>query len=261
MIKLLAIKVPKMTSGFDLLRLIDKILGIKLKEGDILVISSKFIATSEGRSIRLDKVKVSEYAKIASKTLGVGPRLSELIIREADGIVGSVPGFALAVKDGLLTPNAGIDKSNVEHNHVILYPRKALDSAILIREYIKFKYGIQVGIVISDSRLMPSRKGTTGVAIAASGLEAVLDLRGRKDLFGNPLKVTLQAIADDLSSAAQLIMGESDDKVPIVLVRGKSKTFLREKNYASRDLSISTEECVYMRSLSRSPMRMIPLSS
>ena len=126
----------------------------------------------------------------------------------------------LAVKEGLLTPNAGIDKSNVEHGKVVLYPRNPLESATALVDEMRFRRGVEIGVVVSDSRLMPTRKGTVGVALASAGIEAIVDLRGKPDLFGNVLKVTSQAIADDLCSGAQIVMGEANESVPIVLVRG-----------------------------------------
>ena len=105
--------------------------------------------------------------------------------------------------------------------------------------------------MICDSRLMPTRRGTVGAALAASGLEAVVDLRGKTDLFGNILRVTSQAIADDLSSSAQLLMGESDEATPMVLIRGLDDNPLRNVIYSSSTLSIPMDEDVYLRSLGR----------
>jgi coenzyme F420-0:L-glutamate ligase len=163
--------------------------------------------------------------------------------------MGGIPGFLLTSKDGLLTPNAGIDKSNARHGMVVLYPRRPAVSAWRIREALKFSVGVRVGVIICDSRLSPTRRGTTGVAVAASGIEAVLDMRGRADLFGNVLKVTSQGVADDLSSAAEILMGESDESVPIVHVRGVKRSLLRETEYESRRFAIPMDECVYLRSL------------
>ena len=249
LISLWQIKTPRMDSEFDLVSLIDKLAGANLKDGDILVISSKFVGISEGRIVRLKTVNVSRSAKDLSAKYAISPELCELIIRESDEIIGGVPGFLLALKNGLFTPNAGIDKSNIAHGSVVLYPRRPLESAILIRGGLKFSRGVNVGVVICDSRLMPTRRGTTGVALAAAGLEGIRDLRGKCDLFGNVLRVTSQAIADDLSSAAQLAMGESDEASPIVIVRGLGNQVVKEANYESRDFAIPTEQCVYMRSL------------
>lgn len=239
---------PK-SSRFDLVELVDREIGARLRDGDVLVISSKFVAVSEGRVVKLDDVKPRRAAKEIAKEHRMDQRLCELVLRESDEIIGGIPGFLLTTKDGLLTPNAGIDKSNVKHGTVVLYPRRPGASASRIREALKFNRGVSVGIVICDSRLSPTRRGTTGVAVAASGIEAILDMRGRTDLFGNVLKVTAQGLADDLSSAAEVLMGESDEATPIVLVRGLNRNLLKDTEYDGRKFAIAMEECVYLRSL------------
>jgi coenzyme F420-0:L-glutamate ligase len=241
--------VPAKGSRFDVAELIEGELGGVLRDGDVLVISSKFVAMSEGRVVELDKVRPSERAGCLAEEYRMDPRLCELVLRESDEVIGGIPGFLLATKDGLLTPNAGIDKSNVKHGAVILYPRRPEASARRIREALRFARGVSIGVVICDSRLSPTRRGTTGIAVAASGVEAVLDMRGRVDLFGNVLKVTAQGVADDLSSAAEVLMGESDEATPIVLVRGLAKMLLKNTEYDGRRFAISTDECVYLRSL------------
>jgi F420-0:gamma-glutamyl ligase len=108
---------------------------------------------------------------------------------------------------------------------------------------------------------MPTRRGTTGVALAAAGLEAVVDLRGKEDLFGNILRVTSQAIADDLCSAAQLIMGESDEATPFVLVRGVKDSLIGKAKYPAQSFAVRADQCVYMRSLGYSAKRTFPRAS
>ena len=239
---------PK-SSRFDIVSLIEENLGARLRDGDILVISSKFVAVSEGRVARLSSVRAGRRAKQLAAGNRMDERICELVLRESDEVVGGIPGFVLASKDGLLTPNAGIDKSNVRHGSVVLYPRRPELSAWRVREALKFSRGVSVGVVICDSRLSPTRRGTTGVAVASSGVEAVLDMRGRKDLFGNVLKVTSQGVADDLSSAAEILMGESDEGTPMVLVRGLGRRFLRNTEYGGKRFSIPMDECVFLRSL------------
>jgi len=254
LLELVPFRVHRVSGKFDVSQLIERLFADKLRQGDVLVISSKFLAISEGRVVKLVGVRPSPEAKELAHEYRMNPKLCELVVRESDEVIGGIPGFLLTIKEGLLTPNAGIDKSNIGHGSVVLYPRKPEALARIIRESVKFSMGIRVGVVICDSRLMPTRRGTTGVAVASSGLEAILDLRGKSDLFGNVLKVTAQAIADDLSSAAQILMGESDEATPFVLVRGLSTSLLRETEYRSRRFSISADECVYLRSLGyRSP--------
>jgi len=260
MITLAPVKTERRSSAFDLPDLLDRLIGKNLRDGDVLVVSSKFIAISEGRVMALDSVVPTAYAEELSSKFSISPNLCELIIRESDEVLGGVVSFILTSKDGLLSPNAGIDKSNIEPGRVVLYPRNALESASTLVEAMRFRHGIRIGVVVSDSRLMPTRRGTTGVAIAAAGLEAIVDLRGKKDLFGNILRVTSQAIADDVSSAAQLVMGESDEAIPFVLVRGLDRLTGRSK-YSTSDFSVRADQCVYMRSFGYSARRTFPRAS
>ena len=249
MLTLMPVVVRPKSVRFDIVSLIEEKLGGRLRDGDVLIISSKFGAVSEGRVVRLGSVTAGQRAKRLAAENGMDERLCELVLRESDEVIGAIPGFVLASKDGLLTPNAGIDKSNVKHGSVVLYPRRPELSAWRIREALMFSRGISVGVVICDSRLSPTRRGTTGVSVASSGIEAVLDMRGRKDLFGNVLKVTSQSVADDLSSAAEILMGESDEATPIVLARGLDRRLLKNAEYGGKRFSIPMEECVYLRSL------------
>ena len=249
MLTLSPVLTPPKSSKFDIVGLIEGKLRGRLRDRDVLVISSKFVAISEGRVVKLGTVRPGARARALATKNHIDPRLCELVVRESDGVIGGIPGFLLASKDGLLTPNAGIDKSNVKHGSVVLYPRRPEVSAWRIREALKFSMGVSVGVVICDSRLSPTRRGTTGVAVAASGIEGVVDMRGRADLFGNVLKVTAQGVADDLSSAAEVLMGESDESTPIVLVRGLNRRTLTEAEYPGKRFAIDMDECVYLRSL------------
>ena len=249
MLTLIPVVVRPRNSRFDIVALIENRIGARLKDGDVLVISSKFVAVSEGRVVNLGSIRAGQKAKQLAAGNRMDERVCELVLRESDEVNGDIPGFVLASKEGLLTPNAGIDKSNVKHGSVVLYPRRPELSAWRVREALKFSRGVSVGVVICDSRLSPTRRGTTGVAVASSGIEAVLDMRGRKDLFGNVLKVTSQSVADDLSSAAEILMGESNEATPIVLVRGLDRRLLRTTEYGGKKFSIPMDECVYLRSL------------
>lgn len=244
------IALPRKASEFDIVSLILREIAGKIRKGDVLVISSKFVAISEGRVVNLKGVRVGQRAVELARRYQMDEKLCELVVRESDEIIGGIPGFILASKNGVLTPNAGIDKSNIGHGSVVLYPRRPEDAARMIRSAVKFETGASIGVVVCDSRLAPTRRGTVGVAVGASGLEGILDLRGKRDLFGNVLKVTSQAIADDLCSAAELLMGESDEASPLVLVRGLSPGLLVDDlEYPPRRFAISIDNCVYMRSL------------
>jgi len=250
LITLRPVKVPRAKTAFELVPLIEGLLRSELRNGDVLAISSKYVAISEGRTIVLKDVRPTPRARELAQTYGMDEHLCELILRESDQILGGIPGFLLTSHEGLLTPNAGIDKSNVEHGVVALYPRRPESSARRIRDALKYDLGVDIGVVICDSRLMPSRRGTVGVALAAVGFRAILDMRGKNDLFGNVLRVTSQALADDLSSSAQLLMGESDEATPMVLVRGMDVGLFGDMRYSPLKFSISIDEDVFLRSLS-----------
>lgn len=261
MLQVWPLETERKNKPFKLVDLLDEIAGRLLRDGDVVIISSKFAAISEGRVVQLDSVTPSEQALKLSGLYNVPPELCELIIRESDEILGGVVGFILASKDGMLSPNAGIDRSNIELGRAVLYPRDPLESASSVVEGMRFRRGIRIAVIICDSRLMPTRKGTTGVALASSGIEAVLDLRGKEDLFGNILRVTSQAIADDLCSAAQLVMGESDEGSPFVVIRGLNSLLLKESEYPTKRFAVKTDQCVYMRSLGYKIRRTSPRAS
>jgi coenzyme F420-0:L-glutamate ligase / coenzyme F420-1:gamma-L-glutamate ligase len=217
------------------------------KDNDIIVISSKFVSMSEGSMVKLSKVKAGKKAKDLAAKCPMDAKLAELVLRESDYVMSrGVPGFLLAIRDGTIAPNAGIDKSNVPRGYAILYPRNPFETA----EKLKLKFladlGIKVGIVIADSRLMPTRIGTTGVAIACAGFEPVEDQRGRRDLFGNVLRVTFKAIADGLATMGVAVMGESDESTPAAVVRGANVVWSNNK-FSWKDMAVQPFEDIYLR--------------
>ena len=235
-------------SEFDLFNEITKTLsenGVLLENGDVIVISSKYIASSQGRILDIDKVTISENANHVSKKYKMDPKFVEIVLRESDKIFGGISGFIITSSDNILAPNAGIDKSNSNGTRLILYPENPYQIAEILKRKIFFDYSVHVGIIITDSRLMPARVGTVGVAIACSGLEPVKDLRGQHDLDGNPLKVTFQATADNLASIANHKMGEGSESQPIAIVRD-SECELTSRKIEPTEMSISHEECVYV---------------
>tara|TARA_B100000029_G_scaffold304508_1_gene297400 strand:+ start:2179 stop:2952 length:774 start_codon:yes stop_codon:yes gene_type:complete len=221
--------------------------GILLENGDVIVISSKYIAGSQGRILDIDDVTVSENVTHLSKKYKMKPEFVEVIIRESDKIFGGISGFIITSSDSILAPNAGIDKSNSDGTSLILYPENPYHVAENIKRKIFFNYSVNVGVIIVDSRLMPARVGTIGIAIACSGLEPVKDLRGQIDLEGNPLKVTFQATADNLASIANHKMGEGSESLPIAIVRD-SQCELTSRKISHTEMAISHEQCVYVRS-------------
>jgi coenzyme F420-0:L-glutamate ligase len=225
--------------------------GFALEDGDVLVISSKFVSNAQGRVIELDSVKASVQSNLISKKFRMKPQFAEVIIRESDKIFGGISGFVISSSDNILAPNAGIDKSNAKKGKVILYPNEPYLVAEQLRRKIFLKNLVHVGIIIVDSRLMPARVGTTGVAIACSGIEPVEDLRSQKDLDGNPLKVTFQAVVDNLATIANHKMGEASESKPIAIVRD-SGAKLTDRRIKPNEVAVSHDQCVYVRGLKNS---------
>jgi coenzyme F420-0:L-glutamate ligase/coenzyme F420-1:gamma-L-glutamate ligase len=222
--------------------------GLKFRNGDIIVISSKFVSMSEGALLRLGEIKVSKEARIIATRYKMDPKIAEITLSESDYILGGIPGFLLSIRDGMIAPNAGIDKSNVPPGFVILYPDDAFKTAEYLRSKFLLECRIRVGIVIADSRLMPTRIGTVGVAIACSGFEPVEDERGKKDLFGNVLRVTFRAVADGLAATGVAIMGEGSESIPAVVVRG-FKITPTDRSLSKHDMAIDPEQDIYIRGL------------
>ena len=220
-----------------------------LKNGDVIVISSKYVSNSQGRIIDTSKITESEQSIHIAKKFRIKPKFAEAILRESDKIFGGVSGFVITSSDNILAPNAGIDKSNSDGTKLILYPENPYQVAENIKRKIFFEYNIHVGIIIVDSRLMPARIGTTGVAISCAGLEPGKDLRGEQDLDWNPLKVTFQATADNLASIANHKMGEGSESQPIAIIRD-SECELTSRSISYNEMSISHEQCVYVRGFS-----------
>ena len=243
------LKAKRQKGSFDLFDEISKIFSnnnILLENGDVIVISSKYVANSQGRILDTNSIFASKDAESISKKFKIKPKFAEVILRESDKIFGGVSGFVITSSDNILAPNSGIDKSNSDGSWLFLYP----DDPYLVAENLKrkifVKHSVHVGIIIVDSRLMPARVGTIGIAIACSGLEPVKDLRGDIDLEDNPLKVTFQATADNLASIANHKMGEGSESQPIAIIRD-SKCKMTSRKILHSEMTVSHEQCVYVR--------------
>jgi coenzyme F420-0:L-glutamate ligase len=221
---------------------------VKLQENDVLVISTKYISNSQGRIINANKIKVSKKGFGISKKFHIKPEISEIILRETDKIFGGIAGFVITSAENIMAPNGGIDKSNAKKDQVILYPKNPFLIAEQIKRKIFLKFLIHIGVILVDSRLMPARVGTSGVAISCAGIEPVLDMRSKNDLDGNPLKVTFQAVIDNIATIANHKMGEGAESKPFAIVRD-SEAQLTDRKINSSEMAISPDQCVYVRGL------------
>jgi coenzyme F420-0:L-glutamate ligase/homotetrameric cytidine deaminase len=246
-LQVLGIKTDLIKPGDDLAKSLETAmlrLGLALQDGDILVVSESTVATAEGRVVALKNVTPGPLAISMAAKYGKDAREMELILRESDEIIGGIPGVVLTLRDGFLYPNAGIDNSNAPPGSVVLFPADARRSAIAIRE--RMARDKKIAVIIGDSRTHPLRLGCVGVALACVGLDPVEDARGQKDLFGRELKITRKAVADNLVSAAQLVMGEGDEGIPAVIIRDAPVT-ITESNRPIP--TIPPQECMYIGAL------------
>lgn len=216
--------------------------GLKLEDGNAIVIAENAVATAEGALITLSENTPSKEAIRYAETYQMDPHLAEAVIQESDTIIGGIPGFLLCMKNGTLLPNAGIDGSNAPPGTVVCLPRNPNKSAELIRARIREKTGCRIIVIIADSRTHAMRLGCSGVAIGCAGTQAVEDEVGKQDLFGRKLIVTKKAVADNLASAAELVMGEADECIPAAVIQGLSLKVCEEFGIPE----IAAEECLFM---------------
>ncbi len=221
---------PLINPGDDLVQLIIQPLKdqqLLLQSGDVLVVAQKVVSKAENRYVMLNDIEPSQPAQQLADAVDKDPRLVELILQESSDVVRHAPGVLIVEhKLGYVMANAGIDASNIEHDssdaveRVLLLPESPDDFAALLRAKIAEQLGIDVAIIVNDSVGRAWRNGTVGLALGVSGLPALWDRRGEKDLFGRTLEVTEVALADELASAASLLQGEGGEGQPIVRVRG-----------------------------------------
>jgi coenzyme F420-0:L-glutamate ligase len=219
--------------------------NLKFEDRDILAIASKALAAADGRFVQLKKILPSKKVRKLAKKYSLAPEFVELILKESDEVYAGVYKAILTLKNHILTVNAGIDQKNAPKGYVALWPLNSQSRANQIRNKIQQHVGKKIGVLIIDSQVAPLRMGTRGIALAASGFKSVNDLRGRKDLYGKKLCITRHAVADDLASIAHLMMGESDENIPAVVIRNAPAVFTKE-NINVDDMRTSSEECVFM---------------
>ena len=198
--------------------------GLSLVRGDVVVIAQKIVSKAEGRLVDLRTIAPSPRAKALAAEVDKDPRLVELILHESSEVVRYRRGvLVVAHRNGAVLANAGIDASNVGRDgddHVLLLPEDCNRSCREIRARLAARTGVEAAVLIIDSLGRAWRNGTVGVALGAAGLPALLDLRGRPDLFGRTLRSTQVGLADEIAAASSLLMGQADEGTPVVLLRG-----------------------------------------
>lgn len=187
-----------------------------LRDNDVLVVTQKIVSKAEGRLVPIDPDDpLSHKALVEQEAVRVVRRRGDLIITET--------------RHGFVCANSGIDLSNVERGFAALLPLDSDRSARRIRDIIKAKLGVSVGVIVSDTFGRPWRKGLTDVAIGVAGIAGVVDLRGTPDALGRVMQVTEVAVADELASAAEMVMGKSTG-VPVAVIRGADPSWFRDSS-------------------------------
>jgi len=193
-----------------------------IQEKDVIVITHVAVSKAEGNVVNLGEVSPSERAKEIAQKTEKEPALIEVILRETKEIVRIGPNSLITeTKNGIVCANAGVDRSNVEgERNVVLLPKNPSGSAQKIRQEIKSLTGCDVAVIVSDTHGRPLRMGEINVAIGVAGIKPIRDRRGEKDLFGYVLRIKQTAVADELASAAELVIGQASEGIPAAIIRG-----------------------------------------
>jgi len=194
-----------------------------IDRGDVVVVAQKIVSKAEGAVVALDEVTPSPTAVQWAAAYGKDARLVEVILRESRRIVRMERGLIIAeTRHGFVCANAGVDASNVPAGFVTLLPRNSDDSAARLRDGLTARLGCPVSVIVSDSFGRPWREGVVNVALGVAGLRPLADYRGCHDAFGRRLESTVMAVADELASAAELVMRKTTG-TPVAIVRGAAE--------------------------------------
>ena len=225
-VKIVAVEnLPLITKGDNLAELIYNAVekqNTPIQEKDVIVITHVAVSKAEGNVVNLDDISPSERAKEIAQQTSKDPALVEAVLRETKEIVRIGPNSIITeTKKGIVCANAGVDRSNIEgERNVVLLPKDPDASVQKIRREIKRLTGCDVAVIVSDTHGRPFRMGEINVAIGVAGIKPIRDRRGEKDLFGYELKIKQTSIADELASAAELVIGQADEGIPVAIIRG-----------------------------------------
>ena len=242
--------VPLIKQGHDVAKIIVEVCGkngVEIEEGDIVVVAQKILSKAEGRIVSLRGLVPSERAKNLAKLTAKSSRFVELVLKESRRVLKASKDVLLVEdKRGLVCINAGIDKSNVEgRGKLALLPENPDVSADKCRVRIKELTGKDVAVVVCDTYSRPFRRGQVNYAIGIAGVKPFKDYRGQKDLFGQVLKVKNVAVIDEIAAAAELLMGQAVEAMPVVVFKGLSSLVGPREKHGIADVFISEREDLF----------------
>ena len=226
--EIIPIKTSILKKGSSLVEILTS--NADFEDGDILAVSSKAVATVEGAEIDLGKIEVTDEGKKWSDKCGKTPAFRQAVLNEVKRLNGKILGdcpHAMLTQlkpkgftEGIiLAPNAGLDQSNIKEGFTIGWPRDPLQSVQNIRKELQGKTGKNIAVVLTDSCCRPRRIGVSAMALIVSGIDPLFSHIGEKDLFGKELKMTQEARADQLATAANMIMGNANESIPAAIIR------------------------------------------
>ena len=216
-----------------------------LQDRDVVIVTSKVVSMEENSRAELSHIQPSPEAMSLAETTRMDPRVVQLVLDEANGeVFGGVFHAILAKTNSGLSANAGIDLSNCPEGYALLLPRDPDRSARSFRQKVLNRYGKKVAVLVTDSRTIPLKRGTTGVTLGIAGMHPVIDERGKKDLYGYTMTITTRAVADNLATVANMVMGETSERRPFAVIRNV------EFEETDEEVSMSTtlmpeDECLY----------------
>jgi coenzyme F420-0:L-glutamate ligase / coenzyme F420-1:gamma-L-glutamate ligase len=240
------VKTEIFTKEFDLYDFIDRILfAKKLKEGDVMVIASKIVSIAQGRMKPISEIHPTEMAYALANEYQIESHMAQAVLEEADIVMGGVPKVITSLKNGILVAFGGVDRSNVPEGYLVSWPSDPAGTAQSIHDHIHKTKGVHIGVIISDSQVVPLRAGTYGVAIGIAGFLGMIDQIGYEDLFGKKMMVTRWNIADNLASAANLVMGETTENSPLAIIsEAPIKLSDRSAQHLTAMLTMEPSECM-----------------
>ncbi len=213
------------------------------KPGDILVVSHTIVSIAEGRVFKIDESDISDKARTIAEKTGQGPEKVELALREAVEIVRESPVLITQTRQGLITDYSGVDSSNAPTGRFVALSEDSDDSASKLHVKLSKVFGFHLPVIICDTQGRPWRKGTTNLAIGVAGMFPFTDNSNRKDLFGRELRSSLVCLADELASAAELVMGQADERIPVALIRGIE---YKQRDGSAVDILRSRDENLFL---------------
>ena len=209
--------------------------SLQLHEGDILVVAHTIISIAEGKLYNHDEVEVSAEAEHIAAATNFDAKKVEVALREAEEIIRSSPTLITRTKHGIITDYSGIDESNAPPGYYLALPDNPNQSAEEISKIISGKFGSNIPVIISDTQGRPWRRGAVNLAIGYYGLSPFSRNAGKKDLYGNVLRSSLVCLADELAAAAELVMGQANERIPVVIIRGAKYSSSDEAESIIRD--------------------------